>query len=57
MPAGRHVVVLSYWPSSFTVGLGVAGAAVVGLAAAAVVSRRRSRRRRSGAVEPGSAPQ
>ena len=42
---GRHVVVLRYWPASFTVGLALAGAAVVvivGAAAAALVRRRRS---------------
>jgi hypothetical protein len=44
IPAGRHVVELSYWPMAFTVGLGLAAAGVVGLAGALVVGRRRQRR-------------
>ena len=37
IPAGRHVVELHYWPDLFTVGLVVAGLAVVVLAALLVV--------------------
>jgi hypothetical protein len=45
VPSGRHTVVLSYWPSRFTAGLGLAGAAVVGLIAVPLVATARRRRR------------
>ncbi len=44
VPAGRHVVELTYWPGLFSAGLGAAGIVIVGLVAAGatVVLRRRS---------------
>ncbi len=45
IPPGRHVVTVTYWPSTFTFGLVVAAIAVIGLGAATVVAG--SRRRRS----------
>ena len=50
IPPGRHTVVLRYWPASFTAGIGLAVAAVVGLIVALVIGRTRRRtdtRRRS----------
>jgi hypothetical protein len=44
VPAGRHVVELSYWPVAFTAGLGLAAAGVVGLSGALVIGRLRRRR-------------
>jgi hypothetical protein len=44
VPAGRHVVELNYWPTTFTVGLALAGCAVVGLITASALSRNRRRR-------------
>ncbi len=44
VPAGRHVVELNYWPASFTVGLVLAGCAIVGLATASALSWFRHRR-------------
>ncbi|HUI02857.1 MAG TPA: hypothetical protein VLZ77_04910, partial [Acidimicrobiales bacterium] len=49
VPAGRHVLELGYWPVSFTWGLAIAGAGVLGLAAAGGRSVRRRRRRAGGA--------
>jgi hypothetical protein len=43
IPAGRHVIELSYWPPLFTLGLIVAGGCVILLATASVVARRRHR--------------
>jgi hypothetical protein len=45
IPPGRHVVTVTYWPSTFTVGLVLAAIAVIGLGAGMVVAG--SRRRRS----------
>jgi hypothetical protein len=47
VPAGRHAVELHYWPDTLTVGLVVAGAAVIGMGASAVVVAV-TRRRRAG---------
>ena len=52
VPAGRHVVELRYWPSTFTAGLVLAGCAVVGLVAALIVDHIR-RRRRMGTASHG----
>jgi len=41
VPAGRHIVELHYWPRAFSVGIGLALVAALGLAGALVVSRRR----------------
>jgi hypothetical protein len=44
IPAGRHVIELSYWPPLFTLGLIVAGVCVILLVTALIVARwRRSR--------------
>jgi hypothetical protein len=43
IPAGRHVIELSYWPPLFTLGLIVAGCCVILLLTASVVARRRRR--------------
>ena len=47
VPAGRHTIELYYWPATFTIGLVLAGCAVVGLAGASAVSWDRRRRHRS----------
>ena len=44
VPAGHHVMELSYWPTSFTAGLALAGASVIALAGAGARSRRRRHR-------------
>jgi hypothetical protein len=45
IPAGRHTVVLTYWPTTFTVGVILAGCSAAGLLIALLVGRiRRSRR-------------
>ncbi len=44
VPAGRHKVVLSYWPATFTLGLALAAVATIGLFAAYVLERIRGRR-------------
>ncbi len=43
VPAGTHTVELNYWPGSFSAGLALAGAGVVGLAAIPIVGRIRRR--------------
>jgi hypothetical protein len=53
VPAGRHIVVVTYWPRTFTVGLLLAALAVVGLAIGIAVDLRR--RRRVGARRPAPA--
>ncbi len=51
LPPGRHVVVVTYWPRRFSLGLVAAALAVAGLAASVFVdgARRRARRRRADA--------
>lgn len=44
VPAGRHTIVLYYWPATFTTGLVVAALAVVGLVAAFAIRWDRRRR-------------
>ena len=44
VPAGRHTVELNYWPASFTIGLVLAGCAVLGLVGAFALSWNRHRR-------------
>ncbi len=44
VPAGRHVVRLTYWPSAFTIGLVAAAVALFGLLAGLIASRWRRRR-------------
>ena len=57
VPAGRHQVTLSYWPSAFTLGIVLAAGAAIGLLSALVVDHRRHRRRPStGSVDEGSRP-
>ena len=51
VPPGRHTVVLTYWPATFTAGLVLAGCAVVGLLSAFVVSRMK---RQKATKKPGS---
>jgi hypothetical protein len=45
VPPGRHVVVLHYWPTSFTVGLVLAGTCAVALALALGWTLRKKQRR------------
>ena len=54
VPAGRHVIVLTYWPGLFSAGLGVAGVVVVGFVAAGATVV--LRRRRAAAPEEQRAP-
>ena len=57
VPAGRHVVELHYWPGTFSAGLGVAAAAVVGLCGVpAVAAYRRRGARCPRHSPPGSRP-
>lgn len=49
LPPGRHVIVVTYWPSTFTTGLGLAGAALLVLISASVVAYRR---RPEGSYQP-----
>jgi hypothetical protein len=44
VPAGRHRVILTYWPAAFTQGLVLAAIAVFGLSAAGVLESVRRRR-------------
>ena len=44
IPAGRHVIVLSYWPDTFTAGIVLAVLSAVGLATALVIGGVRRRR-------------
>ena len=46
LPPGRHIVVVSYWPKTFTLGIGLAALSVLGLAGALVVGTVRRRRAR-----------
>ena len=48
VPAGRHVVVLHYWPARFTDGLVLAGGSVLALVVALGVDAARRRRTRRG---------
>jgi hypothetical protein len=43
VPAGRHIVTLSYWPTSFSVGIALSVMGVIGLMTALVVGARRNR--------------
>lgn len=58
LPAGRHTVELSYWPSTFSVGLVIFAVAVLGLVGAFVLSALRSRSggsdRASDSPDPGT---
>ena len=68
IPAGHHVIVLSYWPPLFTAGLIVAGCCLVVLVAASIVAARRRTRARvrsrrgggrsttGGRTDPGADP-
>jgi hypothetical protein len=51
VPAGKHVIVLRYWPKRFTDGLVIAACAVIGLVVAGLITWRR-RTRAPIAVEP-----
>jgi len=53
IPPGRHIVTVTYWPTTFSVGLVLAALAVVGLAGGAVVAATRRRRRGSSSVVEG----
>ena len=46
IPAGRHTIELTYWPTAFTVGIALAVCALVGLSAALLVDELRRRRDR-----------
>ncbi len=52
VPAGRHLIELDYWPTAFTVGLILAGCAVIGLFLGSAFSWKRTRGR---AHRPSSA--
>jgi hypothetical protein len=59
LPPGHDVVQLSYWPTSFTIGLVLFAVAVIGLSIAAITARRRGRsvgRNRPGATRDLPAP-
>ncbi len=61
VPPGRHVVVLHYWPTSFTVGLAMAGTCAVVLALAFGWPLRRRRQQQVArhartSLEPSAAP-
>jgi hypothetical protein len=45
VPAGTHTIELHYWPETFTAGLVLAGASVVGLSVLVLLGARRSRSR------------
>lgn len=53
VPAGHHTIVLTYWPSAFTLGLILAGLSAGGVVLALVIESRRHRR---GTHSPTSAP-
>jgi len=44
VPAGRHTVELTYWPTTFTLGLVLAACSAIGLIVAVIVDRNRRRR-------------
>ena len=44
IPPGRHIVKLDYWPSSFSLGIVLAGLSALGLLAALIVAQFRRRR-------------
>ncbi len=44
VPPGRHTVVLTYWPTTFTIGMVLAGCSAAGLVTALIVGRRGRRR-------------
>jgi uncharacterized membrane protein YfhO len=46
VPAGHHVIELSYWPKTFTLGLGLAALSILGLFGGLVVGTVRRRRAR-----------
>ena len=52
VPAGKHIVELTYWPTAFSAGIAVGGAVAVGLVAASVTSVVIGRRRRRSSPEP-----
>jgi uncharacterized membrane protein YfhO len=57
VPAGRHQVRLTYWPSRFTLGIVLAAGAAVGLLSALVLDHRRHRHRpRPGHPDVGTPP-
>ena len=53
IPAGRHRVQLSYWPSTFTLGLLLAAISAIGLIVALVIDHTRRRRDPNARHEPG----
>jgi uncharacterized membrane protein YfhO len=53
VPAGRHTVELSYWPTTFSVGLVLFAVAALGLSSAFVLT---ALRRRTRAHQSASAP-
>jgi hypothetical protein len=57
IPPGDHTVELSYWPTTFTLGIILGVCAFVGLCAALIIDGARRRRRQDrGATPAGSAP-
>ena len=45
IPPGRHTIEVSYWPSAFTVGIGLALCSALGLVVALVIATVRRRKR------------
>ena len=56
VPPGHHTIELSYWPSAFTVGIGLATCSAVGLLVAAVATRVRRRRKNMPIAAMGPGP-
>jgi hypothetical protein len=52
VPAGHHVLELHYWPATFTAGIAVAGAVVLGGVAVAATGAVLGRRRRGTSSGP-----
>jgi Bacterial membrane protein YfhO len=44
VPPGAHTIVFTYWPTAFTIGLGLAGVSFVGIVTMLVVEARRHKR-------------
>ena len=56
VPAGRHTVVLTYWPTTFTVGIVLAGCSAAGLLVSLFAGHRRRGRRAVTSSDRASGP-